>query len=102
MATNVISARSDEITLRDATERYNSVVAESRSQNTSRAYSQAMKKFMELLNDRNVNPDNAPLGGANETWIVDFIGSLTAGVAPSEPWRNNEHFRSPRRLSGDF
>ena len=35
-----------------------------------------MRKFVDLLRERNVRPEIALLHEANETWIVDFIGSL--------------------------
>ena len=71
-----MTPRKDPIPLKAATDRYNTVVAESRSPNTARAYAQATAKFLELLADRNVNPDTAPMESANESWLIDFIGSL--------------------------
>ena len=68
--------RNGSIPLKTATDRYNTVVTESRSPNTARAYAQATAKFLDLLGDRNVNPDTAPIKSANETWLIDFIGSL--------------------------
>ena len=68
--------RSAYVTLRVATDRYNTVVTESRSPNTARAYAQATAKFLELLDDRNVNPDTARMESTNESWLIDFIGSL--------------------------
>ncbi|MDP7545441.1 MAG: hypothetical protein QGG31_06690, partial [Anaerolineales bacterium] len=63
-----MTPRKDPIPLKAATDRYNTVVAESRSPNTARAYAQATAKFLELLADRNVNPDTAPMESANESW----------------------------------
>ena len=68
--------RNGSIPLKTATDRYNTVVTESRSPNTARAYAQATAKFLDLLGDRNVNPETAPMESANESWLIDFIGSL--------------------------
>lgn len=64
------------ITLIQSISKYKLVISESRSQNTARSYSQAMSKFVTLLNDRNINTETTPITTCNESWIIDFIGQL--------------------------
>jgi len=66
----------DHITINQSVSKYNLVISESRSQNTARSYSQAISKFMTLLNDRNVTTETTSIALCNASWIVDFIEQL--------------------------
>ena len=89
--------RNGSIPLKTATDRYNTVVTESRSPNTARAYAQATAKFLDLLGDRNVNPETAPMESANESWLIDFIGSLRDHSPATEQLLSLIHISEPTR-----
>ena len=73
-----------DVTLDQSIRKYNQVISESRSQNTARSYSQAMSKFVTLLNDRNVNTETATITSCNASWIIDFIGQLRSYAPATE------------------
>jgi site-specific recombinase XerD len=72
------------MTVREALERYLAAVDRSRSPLTHKAYSQAARRFSEMLRERNVPPSSTPASETCVEWIAWFIESLRSYAVATE------------------
>lgn len=71
-------------TVASAALRYTRVVEESRSQNTHRTYSQAIRKFLWVLGRHGVQAQATPAADTSVDWVSWFVTELRAQEASTE------------------
>jgi integrase/recombinase XerC len=59
-------------------------IALSRSQNTTRTYSNALASFSAMLEDLDINPEITPCRDADENWVTDFASALNIYAPATE------------------
>lgn len=64
------------LSLSDAANRYLSLVANSRSENTHRTYTQAINRFLEVVTKHKVNIAQTPPTDASADWVGWYVASL--------------------------
>jgi site-specific recombinase XerD len=70
------TSQSKEFTISDAAAGYLHTVAQARSENTARAYSNGMKNFAMMLEEKKINPGETPVSELPEEAIAWLISSL--------------------------
>ena len=71
-------------TITESISSYLDSIALSRSQNTTRTYSNALSSFSAMLKDLNINPEITPSRVADENWVADFAAALNSYAPATE------------------
>jgi len=71
-------------TITECISSYLDSIALSRSQNTTRTYSNALSSFSAMLEDLNINPEITPCRVADENWVADFAAALNSYAPATE------------------
>ncbi len=80
----VTQSPSNPITITNALTLYLTEIAQSRSPLTHRAYSQALRRFSEVLTDRKINPSTTPISQIEVEWMAWFIETLRGYAVATE------------------
>jgi integrase len=74
----------DNLTISDAIQRYLETVRLARSENTARTYTNALNFFKQVLEVRNISPEDTPIGALSEDALAWTIASLKVYAPTTE------------------